>query len=730
MVEPPVLNRATSALSMKKDVNVTYTELHDFDTASKPPHHHYTPSTVQAWPTQPKPLILAQKDQVLWTIFDVVLIALPVCLIVKTGLCIYAHIVDKLNTGIYVDSASLLSQGLIQLNAQLVTLFTIVFITIMSTFVKRYALWKAQYGACISDLEQLQGSVSLPSTLKLIWSLRSFGVKSMILALVWSFYYLGSQAVKLEYRLSPSANHHNGNAAVQKPDAPSYFSPDLESLFEKSGYSSHDFKSGSYLDRLNTQFGAMLLEDQDDQDENLHGKQPNPGTRNGPLIPDYYAALSSIEQNSLMDEYWHKLGGWIDVSKQSSGAYVSMTGQALWLDPTSFSDGPLDADYPTTASFLGTYTLYNISYLNVSCSNPVVHPVWAFPNGTISNSSFIFNTTLPSPGTVKDHNGYPLRQLNYWARAFALDPMPGGNDTFPVPVDYDVDKDGPLPWTLRTFSATCNLTTKYVDMKVSCLTTGCYPSRLRWASNTDEYNATGHSTPFDSETFATNFLSNFTLSPGQHDDANDPSSIISELDWAYPYNQSFMSTLGPAQCYSCSPGSTYENTRTPSLSTSLTQLFNTYYMLSQAVVSDYMQPDMSEIVNNTSHEDALFKLVHANGAALEQAYRIYWQWIPVDFAACSILLAAAIGAYWLRINTLAPDIFGYVSSLTRDNPHIQLPTEGSALSGMDRARMLKGVRVRIGDVQSGTVGESSVGRIGLAPVNAELRPLHSGGVYI
>lgn len=723
MGETEVFSRATSALAIKKDVTVTYTELDDFDGASGRPTHPGPENAVQAWPTQPKPLVLAQKEQVLWTIFDIALVTLPVCLMVKIGLCIYAHHSDKDNAGVYIDSASLLSRGLIRLNEQLVTLFTIVFMTIMSTFVKRYALWKAQHGACVSDLEQFQGSVSLPSTLKLIWSLRSFGLNSLVLATAWSFYYLGSQAVKLEYQLSLSDNFGPVYTVSQRSDAPSYFSPSLQELHAQWQSQNHwttwDVPSGeSYLERLNIKFGASILEQQESV-LTTDGAPSNPGTSNGPIVPDYHWAQTH-QPRSLTDDVLYRAGGWLDISQRSKQEYVSLAGHNLWGDVISYTGGQVDHD-ATTTQFLGTYTLHNISYLNVNCSTPIVYPASNFPNGTLLNSAFSFNMTSITPDAPKDRNGYPLRQLDYWQQALAVDLLPGMTPTDTVPSLNDS-----FGSTLRAFQMSCNLTTSYVDMQIGCLSTGCYVNRVRWADNTNAANATGYSTPFDNAAFAENFLNNFLLSTG-NPQGNQSTTIVEgeflrtdQLDIEMVY----WSALGPAH-FVQEP--MFDDL---AVSQGLTQGFNTYYMLSQSVVTANILPNITFLQSSPDNMDTLFQLVRANGALLSQAYRIYWQWVPVDIMACSILLAAAIGAYWLRIDTLAPDIFGYVSSLTRDNPHIHLPTEGSALSGIDRARMLKGVKVKIADVQSGDGQESSIGRVGLVPLDAEVRPLHSNARYL
>jgi hypothetical protein len=70
--------------------------------------------------------------------------------------------------------------------------------------VRRWALYKAQQSACHLELKQLQASISLSSTVKMIGSLRSFGKMKIGLVPMWCFYYLGSQACKSEHALANS----------------------------------------------------------------------------------------------------------------------------------------------------------------------------------------------------------------------------------------------------------------------------------------------------------------------------------------------------------------------------------------------------------------------------------------------------------------------------------------------------------------------------------------------
>lgn len=61
------------------------------------------------------------------------------------------------------------------------------------------------------------------------------------------------------------------------------------------------------------------------------------------------------------------------------------------------------------------------------------------------------------------------------------------------------------------------------------------------------------------------------------------------------------------------------------------------------------------------------------------------------------------------IHTSATDVLGYLSSVSRGNPDIQFPREGSTLGGSTRARYIKSVKVNIGYFG---VGSAEAGRLG------------------
>jgi hypothetical protein len=141
----------------------------------------------------------------------------------------------------------------------------------------------------------------------------------------------------------------------------------------------------------------------------------------------------------------------------------------------------------------------------------------------------------------------------------------------------------------------------------------------------------------------------------------------------------------------------------------LTKLLNSYLSASQQALintSDF-RAVMGAILGQPTN---VYETATMDGAPYSPQYRISWPWMTLDFISCIVLLVASSVAVAIGKRTLAPDVFGYVSSLTRDNPNINLPDGGSTLSGLDRARMLRKVKVQLADVN----GPDGVGRVGLA----------------
>lgn len=74
-------------------------------------------------------------------------------------------------------------------------------------------------------------------------------------------------------------------------------------------------------------------------------------------------------------------------------------------------------------------------------------------------------------------------------------------------------------------------------------------------------------------------------------------------------------------------------------------------------------------------------------------------WIGMLLVITLVLQLCAIVGVALKYMATAPDILGYVSTLTRDNSFTSVPEGGNTLSGLERARLLRDLNVQIGDVK-------------------------------
>lgn len=254
-------------------------------------------------------------------VYDAFLILMPIGLIIKTVLCCIQKspsigylpgFLSRFNDQVCRPPESIRRSHTCLPFDQFVTVFTIVFVTIMATLMKRLVLYRAQRGESVAKLEQYQASTSFTSTFKVIWFLRAFTFTSLGLITVWSFYYLGSQAILREYRMTLSEPLHN--FPIYTPD------------FSKASI----FQSEVPEDKLalvNGQFvGDLVLDD---------ALTNNPHDVAGyPLVPNLQQYTSSSDSN-----------GW---SSTKSRTYrTSYQG----LPQISQYEGQLIGSYETTTSY-------------------------------------------------------------------------------------------------------------------------------------------------------------------------------------------------------------------------------------------------------------------------------------------------------------------------------------------------------------------------------------------
>lgn len=550
---------------------------------------------------------------------------------------------------------------------QVVTAFTIIFVTIMTTVTRRYALYQAQQGAYITDLEQLQASISLPSTIKMVFSLRKFTKFSASLVFLWCFYYLGSQASKREYAYAASHTY--------RPMLGLYPATRMDDFLNDFEY---------YSEQMNRDFLTYLTTYDDlgklptygiDKDSNT--LLPNPSR------PPYYL----LNQN-----------GTVNVTKPvkihpSQASYLTDFGRPLYYQESyTYTDNDNKTttyNYWDDGRLMGDYTLYT-SYIKFDCWSLDIFAADQFPMGLQGPRLLSINITslVNSTQNASNHSPQRIELWRRWDSDTNMTDYYGNTITAP-------NIGGANGGAIRTM---CDIFEPRIKADVHCTETACLVTKM--SSQAVSPNSL-ETTIFSNVTFA-NIFFNSMLSSEVAPKAKD----LANAGQIASYFAVSDDVIVNASTNSLDPETKQETL--DSQTSILEMMINTYLNLGERQV----QPFEANVT-----DPAGFEQVRFIGAPWEPHYAVFWQWIAIDYVSGLLLLAAAFASFWLRRRTLIPDIFGFVSSLTRDNPHFPVLPASSTLDGITRTRAMRNVRVRIGDI-GGPNGE--VGRIGFVPVNANI----------
>jgi len=132
----------------------------------------------------------------------------------------------------------------------------------------------------------------------------------------------------------------------------------------------------------------------------------------------------------------------------------------------------------------------------------------------------------------------------------------------------------------------------------------------------------------------------------------------------------------------------------------LSALLNTVWQAALAPTMTAITPSNNLTLYTSSPLDQTHFAAKPTTALTSQPVTIYVSdrlWIGLLLVATIILQLCAIAGFYLKYTATAPDILGYVSKLTRDNPFTPLvPEGGNNLSGMEQARLLRDLPVQIG----------------------------------
>ncbi|KAL6412438.1 hypothetical protein AUP68_03641 [Ilyonectria robusta] len=522
------------------------------------------------------------------------------------------------------------------------TIYPILFAAIASRFYKNLARWSLERpnGVGIAALEQIFGSQNFVGAFERLLVVRTNVSIGAAILLIWVLSPLGGQG---SFRmLTPS------NDTATTPQELYYLHP------------SHQISSYSVWSFVEQTRGNV---------ESLYSS----------------SLLSSVTQKRSPRDLW-------DLPKIPQWTGGNLNGEVREVDEAALSRG--DAHY---TSLLGL----KIQGLD-SASGEVQY------NFSVEMSYFDFTCGFVG---IEQENGYPYQtQLNFTgaftngtfaANITSQESWKYGRNIFESPLTYllyaskqksnnPVDQDR---GDRALFN--CSMETVVLDTNIQCmpnpnsLSTNCSAQSQRYVERDASANPLlGNS--LKSQSALGNFLATWPSADRSSTVGVSPTDNFLAGD-LYPYvGQSLRNWTG---------------IDTSDFSRRLTTAFNTLWLatldpLGHSNTSFAEVPAKSEMTPvKITTSQVFMSPTNADKAVTNPVYRANRIWIGIVLFTTLVLEILAILGLVLRCFIHGPDVLGFASSITRDNPYIPLPPGGSGLDGPERARILRNMKVQLADVR-------------------------------
>lgn len=258
---------------------------------------------------------------------------------------------------------------------------------------------------------------------------------------------------------------------------------------------------------------------------------------------------------------------------------------------------------------------------------------------------------------------------------------------------------------LNFFLWECSMNSVMVEASIVCESSKCGVDRVRSAETKRNATAPGF-TPFGVThdwQWNRNFVQALASLGGEaSSQATNPvdAYIFNETQWAV--SDPTMGIMLGTQNWTTYIG---DPQKAVDVSHRLTRVLNTYLDATRwpsAITRS--DPFARASLNATGQPPDSLTLNSTEGvvSVLNPVYRVDAPWAAILIICSSALLLLGIFGIFVQARTVAPDVFNHVSSLTRDNPYVSAPVGGSGLDGSDRARLLKRMRVQLGDAEPGS----------------------------
>ena len=122
-------------------------------------------------------------------------------------------------------------------------------------------------------------------------------------------------------------------------------------------------------------------------------------------------------------------------------------------------------------------------------------------------------------------------------------------------------------------------------------------------------------------------------------------------------------------------------------------------------------PSNESLLGDSLHlGDGYFNSTGVTITTVTDVYVCNKTWAAILLVASSVLLLFGVYGAIVKYKVRGPQVLGFVSTMTRDNPYINLPPGGCTLDGLERTRLLKDREIKLRDIAPGR----EVGHIALS----------------
>jgi hypothetical protein len=528
----------------------------------------------------------------------------------------------------------------VELTAKLApTLFPIIFAAVVGRLMRTYALWRAERGANLGIIELLNGSQNLLSAFERAILLPGLGFLSIVVMLLWALSPVGGQsALRVLSRKSLSS----WNTTIIY-----YFDNTAAPEDEGAWESEMSFLQQENL--INAIFAASINSLERVKGRDIWGNVKIPVLQ--------YVHSYIVDQSK---------DGWYDFDENNyDSPYSSLTGIVV----SGLKKG------------METNFVIESSYFNLTCTEPVF-----FERNSIGREEFA--TWVGTLYHRRDNSSKLFQGDSPWWTSYMIDSNYVYKPYMVVEPRYNVIYASRANQD-ETAAYNCTVGLSHVESEVTC-GSDCHVKRVRPSRNAI-WSASGYPWPGTWE-----------------------ASRAVLLHWLDTFNKQFASgqicpldfyVRGFDDPYSHDPHApiSYRNVSGLDVAKRLQSLINTGWQLGFQGPATAKKPEGNETVLmlsvglNRTNPDIGYQVSAANATTIEKhdVFMSHKIWIAVTTVVSFILLLCGSLSMIFKYGINSPDVLGYVSSMTRDNPNFEQIPDGDRLDGLERARVLRHLKVQI-----------------------------------